>query len=1020
MEDSSDLTQATSAVGDPATSGAQLQAIAAQHPKLWPAIAAHPNAYPASTAHALLRDPIWANWCRRPRSTGVQPALRESVLPFHPSSAARYAQHRWIQAYPDLLDWLASVGDPDVQAAVTARRSPAPNVTPAPADAPTSGQSAAQTDQPDPQPDPPAVQPDPNHATPAQPPRPPSNTDGSAAKQWRWLIGGIGVGVVIVVVAVTLIFTTLSRGGGGIGSSKPLTVTGDAPAASTRVPTFLDGQETLAELPDGGDLIGTSGNKVLIQTSAGIGENATAIDKTTGALLWTTHTDWCLRGTTDRDTMVCAHETPSTPTAADIEWFDISNGQFLGGIDTTRLGDYIYDWVTTANGALFMVGAQPQPDDGSTVTIAYFTGPGKPVWATKVQSAPAQGDLGFNDGFDQRDGLFAWGTGGYGYLLDEQTGFLVKQYDRSDGSGDAQLFPGRLACTAYVDETVAEAFSDQIVNVPGGQPVTVKVCTSEDSYMTHFQGSGHPSVLITTDDGGGEIDGIDPAGYTGSQFLWQHSLIGANAWPSIDALTWDGDHTAFAASWSGRLWAFDVNTGQVLWWSTIRAEQDFADEFYQIRLSMTSGLIHVQGTSHDGAFYRSDTGQLASSFNTGSVFAWGDGIMITTNNNSSQLIVPAFSSQEQADQATPPDMPACPDGMSPVSWTKYDTGSILICQGSSYQVLLTDTTQPNLTPVSLVFNDVGYTITCADGTTLVVGAGASLVIITANGTPTLHAASSAWTPYFGQTTYKQTATGIPACPTNTWPISLSTWDGGWLLVCGTNTTTPTWLAYSDGVNTGDTSTVTTPGEAYCGDIPAGQVCAYAAPALVTLTNSKGTQQQHNVDTNFFPTAGAGGGTTGTGAYGINVPDPTAAAQAKYIEQILQASSQTRASLETVLKHLNNKQASNQDIATLQGVVDARNQQIAAVDGAPVTALPGGDALLATLREALAQSVAADSLYVTWGQQIQAQDWSAASATVAQWKGPAHQSEVLKQSFVTNWNKNFAPTYKLATFAASQI
>jgi len=61
------LTQATAAVADPATRGTTLQAIAAKHRSLWADIANHPN------------------------------------------------------AYPDLLDWLAEVGDTEVQAIVDAR-----------------------------------------------------------------------------------------------------------------------------------------------------------------------------------------------------------------------------------------------------------------------------------------------------------------------------------------------------------------------------------------------------------------------------------------------------------------------------------------------------------------------------------------------------------------------------------------------------------------------------------------------------------------------------------------------------------------------------------------------------------------------------------------------------------------------------------------------------------------------------------------------------------------------------------
>jgi len=70
--------QALTAVTDPNTPGAVLQAIAAQHPELWPQIAAHP------------------------------------------------------QAYPGLLDWLDGDGDASVKGIVAARRAGAPRLAPQP------------------------------------------------------------------------------------------------------------------------------------------------------------------------------------------------------------------------------------------------------------------------------------------------------------------------------------------------------------------------------------------------------------------------------------------------------------------------------------------------------------------------------------------------------------------------------------------------------------------------------------------------------------------------------------------------------------------------------------------------------------------------------------------------------------------------------------------------------------------------------------------------------------------------
>ena len=58
------------------------------------------STYPGYTDHALLRHPQAARWPRRLRSTDVQSAFAHPSHPSHPLSAARYAQHRCIQAEP--------------------------------------------------------------------------------------------------------------------------------------------------------------------------------------------------------------------------------------------------------------------------------------------------------------------------------------------------------------------------------------------------------------------------------------------------------------------------------------------------------------------------------------------------------------------------------------------------------------------------------------------------------------------------------------------------------------------------------------------------------------------------------------------------------------------------------------------------------------------------------------------------------------------------------------------------------
>ena len=400
--------------------------------------------------------------------------------------------------------------------------------------------------------------------------------------------------------------------------------------------------------------------------------------------------------------------------------------------------------------------------------------------------------------------------------------------------------------------------------------------------------------------------------------------------------------------------------------------------------------------------------------------AAGGPVMITSSASLTRLDPAPVAQAADKSMRPPAGMPSCPSGMQPVSWTKYDTGSILVCHGTTYQVILSDTGHPAVAATSLSFSPAGMTITCSDGMVYRIGGGGSVVIVDSDGNSAVHAATQAWTPAGGQVAYQAAPSGIVPCPAGTWPISLSTWDSGWLLVCGTDSATPAWLGFSDGASQGTSTAVTATSSGYCADTDAGKACANSAPALVTVTPPGGKTTQHPVSSNFFPSTGAGGTGQGTGAYGVNAPDNTAADEARYIEQVLKASAKTRSDLKAVLAHLNENTASDEDIATLRSVVDSRNQLIEAMDGAPVTKLPNGAELVSALREALVVSEQADELYVTWAQQIQAQDWDAAHATIQQWRDPANRSESLKKDFVDIWNKQVAPAYDVSTFKASQV
>ena len=66
---------------------------------------------PRSTDLRLLRGPSWAPWLRRPRSPYDPVRLRAPGFPVHPSGAARYGAHRWIEAEPGARPVVGATAD---------------------------------------------------------------------------------------------------------------------------------------------------------------------------------------------------------------------------------------------------------------------------------------------------------------------------------------------------------------------------------------------------------------------------------------------------------------------------------------------------------------------------------------------------------------------------------------------------------------------------------------------------------------------------------------------------------------------------------------------------------------------------------------------------------------------------------------------------------------------------------------------------------------------------------------------
>jgi hypothetical protein len=367
----------------------------------------------------------------------------------------------------------------------------------------------------------------------------------------------------------------------------------------------------------------------------------------------------------------------------------------------------------------------------------------------------------------------------------------------------------------------------------------------------------------------------------------------------------------------------------------------------------------------------------------------------------------------------PAAAPACPTGMTPISWTQYADGAILLCQADQ-RFAVVYPAHPDWQARELNFTDGGHEVVFANGTRIRVLLGGSVVYTDSAGTVTSRPASQSWSSARGEVKLAVPA-DVPTCPVGSWPISLSTFDGGWLLVCGTAANAPTSMTLSAGGLT-PVGSVSYRNGGYCGTSELGEVCGYRSPAVVSVKGSDGTVTQHSASSNYYDGYGEGGAGEGTGSYGVDAPKENAKDQVRYLTQILQKSMAGRANLDKAVNHVRSCTDVGGAISTLNEVVDNRQELLDALESTPVDAVPNGSELVAHLRNALQLSHDSDLVWVQWAQSEQAGGCVQGEANPLYVQVREMNASVAraKDSFLKSWNADIAPAYGVATFRTSQI
>lgn len=798
-----------------------------------------------------------------------------------------------------------------------------------------------------------------------------------------------------------------------------LSVTGTAPATSS----FTGGAKVAWHIQstDGGDLTAVADSKNMMV----VGDGAlTGVDPATGAQRWGHQEDGAICAPTALNgSAYCYVSSPGNGTAttgpATVLRVRLSDGKVLSTfqLPSANAQDGA-ERIAVLGGAVIVVDAVVTGDNTdhpyNTVVYRLAADLEGQAWHTDVPDPRQSSDSGtWPDIAREESGVLVLSDGYADIVLNFQTGQLI--HTGIAGTEDV------LADGTIVSNPEAEP---PIAPVPHGYVHP----QSDTLHPVDFSGSAEPPpaplyFTMALDDASNTVP-VNAYAADGTTPLWRSpvTMVGASQWLQVYGTAHKGE--LVLTDTAGHVTGVDPKTGAVLWANSYDAPAradggaDFTkptpyfldDSTVVIADYDTYGnkFLHAFSATTGTALWTLNRVGLTRIVGTGPRFVQDDsgfGPLVGT-------------ADTQARTPLPSGLPSCPAAMSPISWSTYPGGHVLLCAGDgNYRADVTINGR-TVTCTKLEFSTGGYALRCSDGAT--VGAIGGVVLwFTRGSTSWIQPAAAGWslgTPGSTTTGFGAAPSRIPAsCPADAVPLSLSTWHGGWLLICGTDALHATSFTYQTDSGGSTGSEMRYQNGVYCGtDERGASVCVSATPAVVTITPHGGAPTQFSATANYFTSTGDGGAGKGTGAYGVAAPKATAEDQVRYLVQILQKSEQGRAAVGGLVANLLRCSVTSPDVATAQSVVANRQQLVDALTSTPVDQIPGGPQLIAELEQALSVSLQADTQYQSAAQQMASGDCANGMSTAKAAIEVADTTDALKQTFANDWNTNVVGRYADAT------